>query len=200
MLFNKNAGGFIAYFNLEDWWQNTLTPDDRKVIINLLPNGNFRDLSINRENLNKGKIVSISITDIFFLSSLLSYIPLEMDELRAKFLDHIESYPKTNENIIDFHFVYSNLIHTYYKRREDPTFLQKTIQSCLKQIDLSDKASKAFLRTYPNSNLPTHVGYKQLAIILEKKHEYAKVVELCGKAKIQGWTGDWDKRIEKCSK
>jgi len=48
--------------------------------------------------------------------------------------------------------------------------------------------------------LPEHVGYKQLCIIMEKQKNYDEVIRLSKIAKEQGWSGDWDRRIEKCKK
>ncbi|MFB2728713.1 hypothetical protein ACE02H_14735 [Shewanella mangrovisoli] len=45
--------------------------------------------------------------------------------------------------------------------------------------------------------MPSHVGYKQLAIILEKEGDLQGALALSQKALEQGWTGDFDKRIEK---
>ncbi|MGX2954397.1 hypothetical protein ACWAU3_17530 [Shewanella sp. JL219SE-S6] len=45
--------------------------------------------------------------------------------------------------------------------------------------------------------MPSHIGYKQLAIILEKEGELESALELTEKALKQGWTNDSDKRITK---
>jgi len=39
-----------------------------------------------------------------------------------------------------------------------------------------------------------------LAIIKYKQERYKEVIELCKKAKKQGWNGNWDKRIERARK
>ncbi|WP_439830575.1 hypothetical protein, partial [Aeromonas caviae] len=43
-------------------------------------------------------------------------------------------------------------------------------------------------------------GYQQLSIIMEKLSDYQKVIAICNEAKNEGWSGDWDKRIERCTK
>ena len=45
-----------------------------------------------------------------------------------------------------------------------------------------------------------HTGYEQLAIILEKQREYDEAIDLCKQAQKQTWSGEWDKRIERCLK
>ncbi len=57
-----------------------------------------------------------------------------------------------------------------------------------------------FKKEWGDATLPSHVGYKQLAIILEKEKKYDKAIALCNQAKREGWNDDWDKRIERCEK
>jgi hypothetical protein len=135
---------------------------------------------------------------------------------------------KEKENILDLHFKYNELIKEYYKKRnEEPEALKKAINYCKKQIDIADKAMESFKKEYKErmkrtyefeSNKttfeeylrkekkkhpfdpPSHRGFKQLAIIKYKQERYKEVIELCKKAKKQGWNGDWDKRIERARK
>jgi hypothetical protein len=44
--------------------------------------------------------------------------------------------------------------------------------------------------------IPGHTGYTQLVIILKKQKKYSEIINLCERAKKEGWSGDWDKRIE----
>jgi hypothetical protein len=76
--------------------------------------------------------------------------------------------------------------------------LPLAIEACKQQIAVSEKAKIAFLKEY--CSLPSHEGYKQLCIIMEKQKNYDEVIRLSKIAKGQGWVGDWDKRIEKCEK
>ncbi|AOL23976.1 hypothetical protein Ga0102493_112978 [Erythrobacter litoralis] len=48
--------------------------------------------------------------------------------------------------------------------------------------------------------LPSHHGYRQLAIILEKRGDYRDALALSEQAKGQGWKGDWDSRITRLTK
>ena len=48
--------------------------------------------------------------------------------------------------------------------------------------------------------LPSHTGYKQLAIILEKEGDIKGAIKLSKQALKQGWTDDYEKRIERLSK
>lgn len=48
--------------------------------------------------------------------------------------------------------------------------------------------------------LPSHPGYKRLVIDAEKDGNFAEAIRLCESALAQGWSGDWEKRIERCRK
>lgn len=49
-------------------------------------------------------------------------------------------------------------------------------------------------------SLPSHYGFKQSAIILQKCGDFSQALALCQQAKAQGWKGDWDKRIARLKK
>lgn len=59
---------------------------------------------------------------------------------------------------------------------------------------------KARFDRYPLDTLPSHHGYKQLAIILEKRGDYVAACALSEQAREQGWKGDWDARIARLNK
>ncbi len=91
------------------------------------------------------------------------------------------------------------MIQVYYRGREaNPEALNKSINACEKQIHISPQVAERMKSEYPNSNLPSHVGYKQLSIILEKQKNYAEAIRLLKQARDQGWKGDWEERIVRC--
>ena len=46
--------------------------------------------------------------------------------------------------------------------------------------------------------LPNHYGFRRVAINREKESDFSGAIATCREAKQQGWSGDWDKRIERC--
>jgi len=49
--------------------------------------------------------------------------------------------------------------------------------------------------------LPTHIGYKQLAIIYEKQKKFDEALKITKKALAEGWNiEDCNNRIEKLNK
>jgi hypothetical protein len=51
-----------------------------------------------------------------------------------------------------------------------------------------------------HDKLPEHIGFKRLCIIRENQGNYEEVIRLATQAKEEGWTGNWDNRIEKAKK
>lgn len=100
----------------------------------------------------------------------------------------------TSSPILDKHFELSENIPLYYKKREDEG-LEKTIETCRQQIELAPQAKAVFLEQYPDQLLPSHRGYEQLVIVLDKQGKYDEAIRLCEQAKNEGWSGDWDRRI-----
>lgn len=102
----------------------------------------------------------------------------------------------TSSPILDKHFEFSENIPLLYKKREKEGF-EKTIGVCRQQIELAPQARAVFLEKYPDQPLPSHRGYEKLAIILDKQGRYDEAAKLCEQAEVNGWGGDWTKRIKR---
>ena len=83
--------------------------------------------------------------------------------------------------------------------------VEKGIRIRHELIGISGEVRSAWLRLYGTSRgpgktpgLPSHPGYRQLAIILDKRGEFDEAKKFARKAKEQGWSGDWEKRIARC--
>lgn len=101
--------------------------------------------------------------------------------------------------------------HWYKLRDSDPKARSKAIAACERQIAMSRDAIAAWhewgclngeiLRHLGDKGprqpwgVPSHTGFRQLAIIREKDGDYAEAIRLCQQARTDGWKGDWDKRI-----
>jgi hypothetical protein len=101
--------------------------------------------------------------------------------------------------VLERHFFFQVQIKVFYRYREEPGSLDKAIEACRQQIALAPEAAAAFrARSAGDPTLPSHLGYRQLAIILRKRGRNQEVIDLCTKAARQGWRGDWSERIEQC--
>lgn len=115
--------------------------------------------------------------------------------------------PRTSGNkkdAFDKHLDLTFAIEQEYKKRDtDTKALDKTIRLCKEQIEISERAKQAWIKEerdlgIRSTSLPTHKGYTQLSIIFEKQGLFQDAIELAKQAKLQGWSGDWNKRIKRC--
>lgn len=83
----------------------------------------------------------------------------------------------------------------YRKRNDDPSALDRSIGLCRAMIARSPEFILLFREL--GRPLPAHKGFEQLAIILDKRKEYSEAVALCKQAAMEGWDGDWQKRIDR---
>ena len=106
----------------------------------------------------------------------------------------------TSGSVLDHHFALQDQIQgNYRKRKQGSEFLLAAVAACEQQIELARDAAAAFRRD-GFSDLPAHIGYKQLAVIREKQHRFEDAIKLATIATVQGWAGDWDHRIARCKK
>lgn len=191
----EKIGGEIAYHHLSEWWLEAFNKQERDYIVKT-----FQPLGGSGDALIKGEIQYSSGSAVSLLSNLSGWFKNVKDrEIGYKLLNKAEGLINKNTDILDIHFFYHNKIEFYYRFREiDTESLNIAIEACEKQIKLSPEAILAFKKEY--EKLPMHTGYEQLAIILEKQNKFGEAIVLCEQAKKQKWSGEWDKRIERCLK
>lgn len=189
--------GYIGLFNLKDWWRNSFTEEERRHVVEV-----FKPLGGSDNSLVVGKFQTTeNDRPLGFLSSLAGWFNNPKDRhIAHKIIVKAEEYVTSEKNILDIHFFYPAKMKIFYPERENPAALQEAINACKKQIEIADKTALAFRQEFKDSELPTHEGYEQLCIILEKQGKLGEAIKLAEQAKKQGWNGDWDKRIERCLK
>lgn len=191
------VGGTIAAFGLNDWWLNEFTEEEREIIRN-----KFKPMTQTKDFLiDQGKEKAIDRNLFSFLTNLSGWFSTaDLAYLGEKILDKAEQMMEEKTPVLEQHFFWHQRIKISYVRRDtDSTALNRTIDYCETQIELSEKAKRAFLDD-DSDHLPAHIGYKQLAIILEKQGELEKALEITKKAEKQGWNNDNLKRIERLQK
>jgi hypothetical protein len=73
----------------------------------------------------------------------------------------------------------------------------KQFELAQRMLKSSEKVAKAFQED-GWKDMPTHLGFRRIAINLERQGDFEGAISACQEAKRQGWSGDWDKRIERC--
>jgi len=203
--------GQIEYYGLTDWWLSTFTAAEREYIEQVYqPLGG----EPGSRPLSQGKISGRTISPAMLFSGLATWFKKPGDRsIVRRILAKAEEVSLTENDLMGLHFTYQQVVQVYYKDREDPAALEIAIDACRKQVAIAPQVAKLFQKEardlakhsderLPESvfNLPTHVGFEQLAIILEKQKDYASAIQICRLAQEQGWAGDWEKRIERCEK
>ena len=199
----QTVGGDIKYFGLTDWWLNDLTEEERQIIRDTYkPFGMSLGGEVNDHVIDEGEIGGSGKNKFSFISVLISWFEKhEYFEIAKKIINLAEQNIDTNKDILDEHFYYLHCIKVYYRNRDnDPDALNKAIEYCKKQISISSKSKIAFLNAKHFGFLPSHTGYKQLAIIYEKQKEYQKALDLTKQALEEGWDDECQKRIDRLEK
>ena len=190
------VGGDIKYHNLENWWFNELSKEERTLIKN-----KYSPL-YSSHRIDEGEILNTNCSKVGFLKSLIGWFkPVEDFDLANKILKKGESLINNETNALDKHFLYLKAIELYYANkdfREDA--IENTIHYCKKQISIAKDVKKSFIKEYKSSTLPSHRGYTQLVIIYERQGDYDKAIEVASQALSEGWSGDWKQRLNRLQK
>lgn len=131
-------------------------------------------------------------------------ITVERDESDVAYALYSKRYP-----ILDRHFKLSEQLQNTYTPSSAKA-VEKGIKICQEMIEISGEVKAAFeeqernqakaskmrgARNYVSRGLPNHLGFKQLAIILERRGEFEEAIKVAKQAQSQGWKGDWEKRV-----
>jgi hypothetical protein len=198
-LFDNNTNkieGLIASMNLENWFCNSFTQDEQRHMVEV-----YQLEGMPKDPLIVGNFKNSSERPLRFLSTLTAWFNNPRDShIARKTISKAEEYISLENNIFDLHFFYPTKMKLFYKDRENPESLAKAIEAAQKQIAIADRAAVAFRKEYNDPHIPTHEGYNQLCIIYEKQKNFVGAINLARQAKEQGWSGNWDWRIERCTK
>jgi hypothetical protein len=191
----KPPAGFIKYFGLTDWWLTTFTEEEREKIVST-----FQPLGLSPDPLIAGDITHASGTGAGLLSTLSGWFrKREYKSIAFRIIEKAEELAP-QAGVLERHFLYQAKIQTYYPFRDEDDFsLPRAIEACEQQIKMSLEAAKACREKYRGA-LPAHIGYRQLAIIREKQGDFESAINISRKACEEGWSGDWENRIERCKK
>lgn len=190
------VGGDIKYHNLENWWFDELSEEERALI-----KSKYSPI-YDSYSIDKGKITDTNYSKVGFLKSLITWLkPIEDFNLAKKILHKAESLIDNNTDALDEYFLYLRAIELYYVNKSfEEDALEKTIYYCKKQINIAKDVKKSFLKKYSNSNLPPHKGYNQLITIYERQCNYDEAIKIASQALIEGWSGDWKQRLNRLQK
>lgn len=193
--------GQIGYFGLSQWWTEELTSEERRRLEEVFqPMGSGNERPLTQGNISTlGGALATPAGLLMALPGWLRATPSDqaiVRKIRTRLLKALaDGCP-----ILSRHFGYQILIGLFYRdRNDDPTALAAAIAACEDQIAVAPEAAAEFRRAYPQSPLPAHVGFKQLAIIRAKEHRFEDALRIVQEAVSQGWAGDWPERSARYS-
>ena len=187
--------GELGYFGLGAWWLSAFTRSQRASI-----EGAFQapGLPRNARPLTRGKRQLTFRSSAGLLTALAGCLrnAPEHRDVASCILAKAEERAKTEEDILGLHFAYQEMIRLHFKWRDQfPDAMDLIFGACHKQIAIAPQAAAAFHELYPEEDLPTHAGFQQLVTLQEAAAAYATAIELCKRARDQGWPGNWAWRI-----
>jgi hypothetical protein len=183
----------LECFNLTQWWAEELSNVERKTIANVTDY--FGENVFGVESFDNRTVLE-------FMGKIASYLKKpENVELSIKLIEKAESLVNASDRVLDIHFLLQGKIEICYcYRNVIINGLEKTIACCKQQIEFAPRAAIEFKKDLDDYALPEHTGYIRLAMIFEKNKEFDKAINICEKGVLQGWSGDLEKRKERCIK
>jgi tetratricopeptide (TPR) repeat protein len=205
----EDIKGYIAYWNLSEWWMSEFTQKER-----IYMNKKYLPIPLGGEII-EGLLAEVEIENNLqanekgnpasFLINLSWYFNTIKDgNIALRIVYTAEEYLDESMNRMDLHFMYLQLIKVYYRNRHNPEALRRFIYNSNKSIEIAPLVLEyfiedTFINCLPGNHfIPNHPVYKQFAIFREKEKNYNEAIEICSKALKEGWPGDWEKRIERC--
>lgn len=214
----KHVGGLIGHFGLEQWWFEELTEADRQLIrARYQPMG----MPANYDSLTGGGTIFSAQTTASWLMTLAGWFkpaePQEADLIlriaeKAWQVKDVLAPSKGAEATFSRHLALGGISEAYYRFRENPTYFERSMEAARLQIAMQKDAARAWKQQEidlarrtgspapKDIILPSHQGYKRMAIVLEQSKQFDEAIALVCEARAAGWSGDWDKRIERLKK
>jgi hypothetical protein len=195
---SPKVAGIIGYYGLSEWWFSTFSEEERNYI-----NYQVRSMRAGPNALIEGTPWINPDTSrygvSFFLNNLTFWFRHPKDNSVARRIA-LKAY-ELADDLDNISAALGWIIRLYYPVRETvPDAFDLVISSCQHHIGIAPLLADRHKINYPSLSLGKHEGYNRYVIILEKQGQYDEVIRLCAEAKQHGWLGDWDKRIERCTK
>ena len=187
--------GELGYFGLGSWWLGAFTRAEQHLIESSFQHPNAparsRPLTMGHKPLPFHSAAGL----LTAMAACLRSEPQNRN-LALRILAKAEERARIEDNILGMHFAYQEIIRLHTKWRDHfRDSLDLTFGACHKQVTIAAEAAQILRELRPQESLPTHLGFQQLAILLEREGSYSQAIEVCKQAREQGWSGNWTWRI-----
>jgi len=193
---HDQTAGDLGYFGLGTWWLSAFSSAERQYLEATFAPGGSRSLT-------KGQKPSTFATAAALLVALASHLSRKPEDrnLAARVLSKAEERALAERDLVGLHFVYQETIRLQYKWRQTfPDALDLAFAACHKQVQYATQAAEALQEAFPEQPLPAHFGFQRTASVLEQRKAYEQALEICQRAKEQGWAGNWAWRMLRIKK
>lgn len=193
-------GGELGYFGLGSWWLSTFSAKERRYMESLFQG---RELPAGARPLTRDRgLLGVQTTAglLVLLADRLSHRP-EDRALACLVLTKAEERASSESDRLGLHFTYHQTIRMHLRWKErfrDAADL--ALAASDKQVRFSPEAAEAFRHRYPEEPLPVHLGYLNVASVLEQQGAYTRAIEICKQAQSEGWGGNWPWRIQRMAR
>lgn len=148
-----------------------------------------------REPLERGDI-RVACHELGELARRL--VSMETADLAITFCEFFRDIEDGSVDVLDRHFLYATEGQAHYLvRDEGPEHVRRAFEAFKRQIDLAPEAAREFLADAPHRGLPTHDGYRQLAVMYDRDGQPEVAMHLYMMAQKQGWWGERPDEITK---
>ena len=193
-------GGELGYFGLGSWWLSTFSARQRQWMETAFQ---CPELPVGSRPLTRDRgLLSVQTTAelLILLADRLSNRS-EDRSLACVVLAKAEERAVAEDDLLGLYFTYHQAIRLHLRWREHfPDAADLAFAACHKQIRISAQAAQAFGERAPGKPLPVHLGYQHAATILEQENLCVRAIEICKQARDEGWSGNWDWRIQRMAR
>lgn len=212
---NKCSGGAIKHYSLEKWWFSELSEDDR-----ILIRSRYKPLGMKPGEdvlTGRGEFASPQTTAMWLtvLAGWFKPALAKESDLILRIADKawevkdVLAPSSGADAVFSRHLALGKLSEIYYRFRESPEYLERSLEAARLQIAMQAAAATAFRQQEIETArvlglpppdpiiLPTHQGYTRMAIVLEKKKQFNQALNLVREAQAAEWSGDWEKRVQR---
>lgn len=188
-------GGLISHLGLDEWWEKELALQERNAILS-----RYQPMEGEGTSLTPGEVLYTSQSPLHFLWGLATRFKQPEDLPIAQKIFAKGSSLVANSPALDVHFFHQSRIEFFYRLRDfHPQAKAIAEQACRDQIAIAPQVAAAFSAQH-DDGLPSHKGFWQLAVLLEKDGRLMEAAEVCESARAAGWPGDWEARRDKLLK
>lgn len=196
----EDTPGFISAYGIQGWWFDTFSAEERALMVSVLQDRAPELLSPGYVPTKSYGPDGVLRSDITSDLDSLTYSPVSKAEnasTHAKVLRKKLEIQRAQQNIFGQHLTLMHLGDAYYKGRSDPLLFELAVSTYEDSVEFSDQAGTDLPW---DGDLPSHPAAERLALIYTNAGRGEDALRILYKVKIEGWRGDWDKRISRCAK